>query len=343
MKKFFLLPSALLLLLTALPAGAQTTDDESSTWTTSTQCETILSLDPISTYTKNVLDRADAGLTVAQSMATDADFRRYAWTQSVGSAFAKLIDTHLRLTVQADDLPHHSACLHFDLVSIECKMDQVRNELKSQLERGSMLGIVPLQKLLIFLNERYKHLVTGALSPQYEDPTWELQTAFDEDGASYEDENMCPYDSDYGPPQLNGFGCDLSVLSSRTAFEPLGKEHDALQVIEEKLDEYREQAHEFLTVQESIDRLFKKPSSLPDPPEERTHKRAFGCGWTGGLCSDDSTRHCNSSTDCGEGNSCLFPTKVCEGNTSMVCVEDISCLTDEGANVGPCIDRKSVV
>ncbi|UPA22583.1 hypothetical protein K8942_06075 [Candidatus Peribacteria bacterium] len=344
MRQLLLLPSALLLLLTSLSASAQTADDDAeatsgSEWTTSPQCETILSLEPISSYTKDVLDRADAGLTAAHTLATDADFQRYKWVRNVGSAFAGLIDTHLRLVVQADDLAHHSACLHFDLVSIECKMDQVRNELHTQLERGSVVAIIPLQKLLIFLNERYEHLAAGALNPQYHDPTWELKTAFDEPSTSYEGQDMCPYDSDYAAPQLNGYGCDLDVLSARTAFDPLKKEHDALQVISNQLEEYREDAAQFLSVQESINTLFRIPTTLPEPPEERTHLRASGCGWTGGLCSDDSTRKCEESADCGDGNSCIFPTKVCEGNTAMVCVEDISCLNSDGANVGPCIEK----
>ncbi len=333
MRRLLLLLPALGL-LTALPAeGASST-----AWNTSVQCTTILGLESVSEYTEEVLLRADEALTAAHDLETDTDFRLFPWTREVRSSFAKLIDVHLRLTQQADDLKTNSACLRFDLAAIECKMDQVRNELSLQLDRGSYQAIMRLQKLLLFLNQRYAQLSSGALDPSYKDPSWSTPEIFDDPAADYT-EPMCPYNSDYAPPQQNGYGCDIDVLATRTAFTPLRTEYDALRIISDQLETYRAEAAEFLEVQKSIDELFHKTSALPDPPAPRTHLRAFGCGWKGGLCSNDPTRHCQGSTDCGAGNSCLFPNKVCENNTAMVCTEDIACLTDAGANVGPCIEQ----
>lgn len=323
-------------LLTTLPV---THAASSTTWKTSDQCRTILGLDAVSEYTEDVLERADLALDAAATEDTDPDFRLFPWTGEVGSAFAKLIDVHLRLTQKSDDLINSTACLRFDLVSIECKMDQVRHELHAQLDRGSFKSIIRLQELLAFLNERYAQLASGALDPAYTDRKWSAMMSFDDPLADYSDP-MCPYDSDYAPPQLSGYGCDSDVLGSRTAFPPLQEEHDALQVISDQLEAYRAEAATFLEVQNRIDVLFKKPSSAPKPPEPRTHLRAFGCGWTGGLCTNNPTMHCSTDDECGEGGSCSMPTKVCEGNTAMSCIEDISCLTDDGANVGPCIEKK---
>lgn len=148
----------------------------------SAQCQSVLSLPPVSShYVAQVVLRARNGLSYARAAAQNPDFSLYLpdWTLSIGSAFAALLDSDLRFTAVQEDLLRHTACLHFDLLTIECLMEEVRQELRAQLNRGSFLAIMRLESLLQFLNERLRHLRIGALDPAYPDPTWGLRYAFD--------------------------------------------------------------------------------------------------------------------------------------------------------------------
>ncbi len=331
----------ILLSLAALVSfGTISTSAEAAgaSWDTSPQCKIILSLPPVSYYVRDVLKRADDGIDLAIAAPVDPAFKLMEWTNTVRSAFAGLIDSNLRLSVQADDLIHNTACLRFDTAAIECKMDQIRLQMNAQLQRGSFEAIQRLESILLFLNDRLAHLHAGALDPSYSDPTWKKLTPFDPPGTTPALE-MCPYDSDYAPPQQNGFGCDIETLETRTAFLPLKEEHDALKIITTQLDDYRRAAQQFLTVQQSIDELFQTPSTLPPPPAPRTHLLANGCGWTGGLCEFDSDIRCNNDNECDVGDRCVFPTKICENNRTMSCLDDLSCMKPDGTSVGPCIEQ----
>ncbi len=336
MKHTLLASSALMLLCAALPAEASS----STEWQTSTQCETILNLDVVSPYVQEVLDRADAGLTNAHAEAAQGDFRLLGAVGRVGEAWATLINSQFRLTEQAHDLMHNSACLHFDLVSIECKMDQVRNEMNAQITNGSYNAILKLESVLEFLNERYEQVVIGGLDPTYRDPTWGERRMFDTSDDT-QDDILCPYNSDYGPAQQNGFGCDLTVLEPRKPFEPLRKEYDSLKVISDELESYRKAAQQFTEVQTLIDEINGVPSQTPVTPGPATHKNAFGCNWTGGLCENDPAKKCIDDTGCDEGVTCTYPTNVCKNNIAMGCINDFSCIDNTGRNNGPCIDPKS--
>ena len=378
MKHFLYVCSAITTMLLAAPAFAQS----STRWTTSDQCKIVLQLAPVSPYVQKVLSRADAALAYSDAAQVDSDFLLPSWAAQVGSAWATLIADSQRLTIQSNDLAHNTACLHFDMTAIECKMDQVRNEMNEQLQRGSDTGILQLIDLLAFLNERFLQLSKGATDATYTDPTWGKVRSFDPPSTifccpkarelctqttTFDCENnlhghayvdavqcgkeclppagaydisaaMCPYDSDYAQPLLNGYGCDTDVLQPRTAFNPVNTEYQTLNLIMNQLNDYRTSAQQFLDVQQSIDALFNQKSTLPTPPQSRTHIIAVGCKQTGGVCGNDHTVHCAVNTDCANNDTCVFPTKICKQNRNLTCLTDNDCTTGT-TNNGPCIDN----
>ncbi len=349
----------------------------------SEQCTTVLALPPISThYTQRVLNRATAGITYARAAAISTDFTQYLpyWAQDISTGAAYLLDSQLRVSAPQQDLLANTACLRFDLLLLECKMEEVRDELNAQLDRGSFFGIVRLQSLQRFLNERYRHLALGALDPTHPDPGWGQLYEFDNPtqvwccpgnsnapvcehmtgdacndakGKKYfgaqacaqscglpeelppGEGTMCPYNADYAPPFPDGFGCDAETMrgsdpdASRLAFAPLKDEHDALALITQQVDAYREAARKFLQVQQKIDAIYDRSSTLPPPPPPRSHVPAFGCSWEGGYCSDEPQVRCTQNGDCSSGL-CEIPDGVCSGNRVRRCFDSSQC---EGAGV----------
>lgn len=142
----------------------------------------LLQTQPVGHYTKQVLDRADAGIAEAQG-ADDGEpnfgQNYFSWVYKITGAILGLVDTKLRLVEFERNLTQTSACLHLDLALMEAKMEQVRCETKVAAERGSTWGVMQLLALQNFLNERYKHLIEGAEDPYYTDPSWQSWEIFD--------------------------------------------------------------------------------------------------------------------------------------------------------------------
>ncbi|HVW66996.1 MAG TPA: hypothetical protein VHA78_04695 [Candidatus Peribacteraceae bacterium] len=371
MKRLLLLPPALALLFAATPAFAL-----------SQQCQTVLSLPPDSPYVKAVLQRADDGLEYIANNPGDAIYGTgLDWIQSINAAWSGLIGTNLRVSVQAEDLTRNTACLNFDTVAIQCKMDQVRDVMNANRTR-TVLMLMRLQSLLSFLNNRLDQLHKGALDPQYRDPDWGDIQSFDPpqyvfcvaypgatctpmssvdcaaqngyefktesecvvwggmkgngQSSSVPDEEMCPYDSDYGPPIANGYGCDTGAMLPRIAFPPVQSEYDALSSINKSIEASRQAAEQLLGVQADIDSLSGNQSQSPPPPQPRKHLTAYGCKWIGGLCANDPSQRCTQDSDCGNNDTCEFPTSICKQNRNTVCINDAQCQIN-GTDVGPCI------
>lgn len=147
---------------------------------------------------------------------------------------------------------------------------------------------------------------------------------------------LCPYNADYVPPFQSGYGCDKETMQTRTVFKSLREEMEALEIIEEEVNEYREAAQEFLGIQTELDSIFGNQTTTPEPPADREHLNAFGCGWNGGYCSDNHSITCTDQETCAKAKAgdCAYTDKVCEMNRIRRCFGDEDC---EGA--GACVDN----
>lgn len=264
-------------------------------------CESISSgTSPISShYVQKVLDRADEGLAYAEEALENEDFFPFylpAWARSIGGTMAKVIDSRQRLTARAEDLNSATACLRFDEILIECKMDETRRALDEQLERGSFYAIMQLQSLMTFLQERLSALSSGAVDGSYEDVSWERQRLFDREEPEPLEEPLCPFHSDYTPARMTGYGCDVSVLQSIISAAGDGSlafaeaEMEGLQKIEEQIDAFREiiPLLQEATGDGSGGGQFEKPE----------HQTVFGCAEEIGFCSYDDGLACSSDEFC---------------------------------------------
>ncbi|MEK7590656.1 MAG: hypothetical protein AAB489_00400 [Patescibacteria group bacterium] len=136
---------------------------------------------PVSPYTENVLERADAGILYAWTAPAVPGITLIFghWTKSIGSTLLALIDTKQRITLQQRDLAENTACLHIDLYYIEAKMKKVQDDLNRALTLKNITAIIRLQDLMAFLNERLEILFYGGKDPLIEDRDWYEVRAFD--------------------------------------------------------------------------------------------------------------------------------------------------------------------
>lgn len=140
-----------------------------------------LTMNPISQhYVNPVLQRVDAGLmNLPGGQATNFQFIFFDWLSRISSIFLELVDTELSIDVQQRDMYKITPCLHIDLIILEEKLEQIRQETKLAFEERRILDIVRLQSMARFLNDRYLHLVRGARDPHYEDPRFNWYYIFD--------------------------------------------------------------------------------------------------------------------------------------------------------------------
>ena len=139
---------------------------------------------------------------------------------------------------------------------------------------------------------------------------------------------FCPYDADYAPPALSGFGCDAETMEPYSAIPQLKAEYDALKSVDDEILKFRTSAQTFLQIQQDIDKLFGQTPTLPEPPPARVHLRAYGCGWDGGYCSgDDHMTRCIDDGDCASAGmgTCDLPAGVCSENRAQDCFRDSDC------------------
>ncbi len=293
MRKLLLLTGLLL-----LPLGAHAAVD----------CEQLKHVEPISQhYVKNVLERADAGIRYAAEAKTNTDFFPLYfgdWTRQVAATFARLIDSKQRLTLRSADLPSTTACLRFDQILIECKMDAVRRALDQELERGSFIAIMRLQSTMNFLQARLYHLSQGSLDGSYADETWDDFYLFDEEPVEELTEPLCPFHSNYTPPRMTGYGCDISILDTinGNGLDFAQAERDGLAKIEKEIDAFREIIP---LLGEATVGQFPEHTGFDgsqefdnDSVSDREHHTIIGCQEEEGLCSEDDGLKCGSNEFC---------------------------------------------
>jgi len=257
------------------------------------------STEPISDhYVQKVLDRADKGIAYANKSLTNDDFFPYylpGWARQIAGTMAHVIDSRQRLTERTADLNSATACLRFDQILLECKLDDVRKALDANLERGSFFAIMQLQSLSIFLQERLAILSAGAGDGSYADVDWESQRLFDKEEPEPLEEPLCPFHSDYTPPRMTGYGCDVSVLETISSaggsdMSFVTAEMEGLQKIQEEIDSFRE-----------ILPLLQSATSTEGAyvvSTQADHRTIIGCQEETGRCSDDGKFICGSDEFC---------------------------------------------
>jgi hypothetical protein len=119
---------------------------------------------------------------------------------------------------------------------------------------------------------------------------------------------VCPYTSDYGPPTLDGTGCDASILASRSADEGVRREGEALGALLARIRQ-RQPATESGSVR------------LP----RTVHVVVTGCAPTVGSCQQAPDRRCGTDADCSPGDRCRFTRGVCLLDRNVRCLSDRDC------------------
>lgn len=144
-------------------------------------CTAVKNVEPVTTYVRDVLARADDGLAYAgRGGGGSSGFDAYApsWMRVISNAAVSLIDARVSLE-HAQTLRNQTACLRLDLLLIECKIEEVRDALNQGIKDGSMRKIYRLRALMNFLAERHHAVTVGAHHPYYEDVGWGKRYDFD--------------------------------------------------------------------------------------------------------------------------------------------------------------------
>lgn len=139
--------------------------------------------EPLGHYAQLVVDRIDEGIAEAQSRGEVAGIAKLFdlhFLSQIQSIFFLLVDTDLRSVEYERNLTSINSCLHYDLAILEAKIEEIRCETLEAYNRESPGGIRALRSLAGFANQRYKHLVKGALEPEHEDRSWQYYYDFDE-------------------------------------------------------------------------------------------------------------------------------------------------------------------
>lgn len=322
-------------------------------------CQNIEGIRAIGQYTQHVLDRANAGLKYAQDSESVSDFSLYipGWVRVVTKSVILWMDTSMRVHRQARDLAENTACLRFDLLLLECKIDAVREALEKALKDNSFVAILRLDTLGRFLQNTFSDLTLGARDPTYKDTLWHRGYIFDDPknpqkfgipmsppdkepvcgdstldrgeecdrtfGCSPDCKNeMCPFHSDLLPPNSAGFGCTVEVLERiKTAYSPANDEYEGLKKITDKLNEYLQQ----ISIMENT-----PPNTGYDTQEEKKHRVFAGCARR--VCEGNPKIYCEDDAACNSSGPCISEENIgrCE-NSRDTCTSDDTC---EGS---PCI------
>lgn len=134
-------------------------------------------------YTQKVLTRVNAAIAKAKTQPGGSEripISRLQFLSEIQSAFYLMVDTDLRSVEYSRDLTQVNSCLHYDLAVLEAKIEEVRCEILEAYDRNSPDGIHILTATATFLNQRYKHLIKGALQPTHTDKTWSYADEFDD-------------------------------------------------------------------------------------------------------------------------------------------------------------------
>lgn len=143
----------------------------------------LLQQTPIGQYVKDVIARAEGGITRAkQESGGDTMFGMMLadWIGAVSSAIMSLIDTKVQAVQHSADLQRMTACMHIDVAILEAEIEKARCELNAAQKNKSPGGVLRLRSLVGFLADRLENLGRGATDPGYSDPGWQGWYFFDD-------------------------------------------------------------------------------------------------------------------------------------------------------------------
>ncbi|MDA0376651.1 MAG: hypothetical protein O3A80_05100 [bacterium] len=149
----------------------------------SAKARELLRKTPTGHYTKAVLQRVTDGIAKAKISPINTphfDLADMHYMITIESIMYMLVDTDLRAVEYSRDLATITPCLHLDLAMMEAKMEEVRCEINEAYEKKSPGALRQLKSIANFLNERYRHLVQGALEPAHTDTDWVYYNEFDD-------------------------------------------------------------------------------------------------------------------------------------------------------------------
>lgn len=317
----------------------------------------LLSLPPVSShFTQRILERATAGLVYSNAETAHADFKKYlpSWVRAIESTVLAFLDTDLRIVQTQRDLLQNTACMRIDAYLLECKMDEVRAALHQAVVDQRTGSILRLKSLMFFLNQHLKVLFEGARDPSYQDPSWHQYYIFDDPAGAYifgsaattstapvcgngirevEEEcdggigcdavcqtEMCPFHTDYLPPNVVGFGCDLDILTPRRAHRPTFDEWASLNSLTADVSIYLLQAQKILALQQQV-------GVSPVAPAPRVHRTGAGC--VRNVCEFNRQMFCTKNIECQQSGmgSCIsgLMSGTCERNPTQQCMTDSEC------------------
>lgn len=101
-----------------------------------------------------------------------------------------------------------------------------------------------------------------------------------------EQQVLCPFHSNYLPPNLAGYGCDVeatnaalgNLTAAENAIRPSAEtERDALQKVQGQMNDYVNQVRALLSLQREIDELLGRESEITGELPARAHKTINSC------------------------------------------------------------------
>ena len=286
-------------------------------------CAQVLSAPAVSPYVREVIQRSNAGIPPV-SGTSGGNLAVPDWAERIGGYFLWLIDAQLTTSEHIADLGQNSACLHDDILRLQCQIDKVREEVMISIGAGDTVRLSTLQAQIPFLKDRITALLAGATDPTFSDQTWGVKTTFDpENQQAWCCEtagSLCEQSSTCGGTRFYTLeGC----VNAGKCTAPSGQDIDAQRQCPFSTDygpamrngygcdasvmgpraTYQSIQFEQQTLREAIDRLnglsetIGGERSLP-----ASHKVINGCKRTFGYCSEKKDVLCADDADCGKEN-----------------------------------------